>query len=505
VPEAWVNSAVKAAVRVAAGETTAGVLSASALTLADGAIWAMTISSGWKTAAAALAAVAVLTAGAGVVAGNGGKDKEGPRDAGPAKAELGADAVPPKAAPDARPADRPDGLLGFDATYTKGVAGLGYQQAIKLYGEAKTDAATVHRWSRRMADEEAEGPDLEAPIRAAQGHLSRMMSLIRMQPRGPLRHAPALELLDAQFYVGDAQRRLKAARESLARVTGKTAPGGADTSDYKLGTIAVAEEPPPVPANQRPNPEAPPADLGPGKDPRSKLVFGILDRSVAMKFPNETPLEYVIKYIKTATKSPEAPNGVAVYVDPVGLQEAEKTMTSPVQMDLEGVPLRRTLQLLLAQLGLFYTVEDGMIFITAQSSEQTPLEPSVRRPSPFVELQDKLRGGELSAEQTKAFLAMLKDRVEAERLFREMLDVSAVGDRARQLDSARKEVDWAKKVQETKALLELLKEHKEIEGLLRGDTDKQLKDAQKEFDRLQRKPGDNRPVGPSGGGGGGIQ
>jgi hypothetical protein len=48
------------------------------------------------------------------------------------------------------------------------------------------------------------------------------------------------------------------------------------------------------------------------------------------------------------------------YVDPVGLQEAEKSMKSTVSnMDVEGVPLRVALKLLLRQLDLAYRVNDG--------------------------------------------------------------------------------------------------------------------------------------------------
>ena len=59
---------------------------------------------------------------------------------------------------------------------------------------------------------------------------------------------------------------------------------------------------------------------------------------------------------KQATTTPKY-QGIPIYVDPVGLQEAEKSMKSTVRnMDLEGVPLRRTLQLLLDQIDLAYFV-----------------------------------------------------------------------------------------------------------------------------------------------------
>ena len=73
----------------------------------------------------------------------------------------------------------------------------------------------------------------------------------------------------------------------------------------------------------------------------------------------------------TSSRRPPAPptRGIPIYVDPVGLQEADKTMTSPVtHMDLDGVPLRVTLGLLLKQLDLEYVVRDGMLKIGKAST-----------------------------------------------------------------------------------------------------------------------------------------
>ena len=92
-----------------------------------------------------------------------------------------------------------------------------------------------------------------------------------------------------------------------------------------------------------------------------------------MSFPNETPLEDVLKYIKQATQDADD-SGIPIYVDPLGMQEADKTLTSPVSIDLEGVPLKTTLRLLLKQLGLTYTVKDGFLMITSQESEDQQTE-----------------------------------------------------------------------------------------------------------------------------------
>jgi hypothetical protein len=110
------------------------------------------------------------------------------------------------------------------------------------------------------------------------------------------------------------------------------------------------------------------------RDPKTVAIQSALDRPVSMPFANETPLDDVLKYIKTATTSTEHPDGIPIYVDPIGLQESEKTLTSPVTMNLEGVPLKQTLRLILRQLDLTYSVKDGFMTITSTTSENQQTE-----------------------------------------------------------------------------------------------------------------------------------
>src|SRR5262249_25231482 len=138
----------------------------------------------------------------------------------------------------------------------------------------------------------------------------------------------------------------------------------------------------------------------PGRDARSLAVLAKLEEPVAMSFANETPLEDILKYIKQATTGPHFP-GIPIYVDPIGLQEAERPLTSTVQIDLEGVPLRRTLQLALKQLGLVYFVDDGVLCITSQDAEQTKFGPSISETSPFQEKIEQAERGELSVPEMK--------------------------------------------------------------------------------------------------------
>lgn len=106
-------------------------------------------------------------------------------------------------------------------------------------------------------------------------------------------------------------------------------------------------------------------------DPRNRVIHRKLEEPISMSFANETPLEDVLKYIRSATQG-ALDSGIPIYVDPVGLHGL--TSTSPVKLDLEGVPLRTTLRLMLEQLGLIYVVHDGLLTITARNSGAERLE-----------------------------------------------------------------------------------------------------------------------------------
>ena len=128
------------------------------------------------------------------------------------------------------------------------------------------------------------------------------------------------------------------------------------------------------------------------RDPKTKQILAKLDQPVAMSFPNETPLEDVLKYIKQATQGPND-SGIPIYVDPLGLQEADKTLTSPISIDLEGVPLKTTLRLLLKQLGLTFTVKDGFLMITSQESSDQQTEIRVYPVADLAIIPLSLMGG----------------------------------------------------------------------------------------------------------------
>jgi hypothetical protein len=66
-------------------------------------------------------------------------------------------------------------------------------------------------------------------------------------------------------------------------------------------------------------PEAAPDPRGKhSKDPKSLAVLAKLEEPVPMNFPNETPLEDVLKYIKQLSAG-QSGGGIPIYVDPQGL------------------------------------------------------------------------------------------------------------------------------------------------------------------------------------------
>jgi hypothetical protein len=101
------------------------------------------------------------------------------------------------------------------------------------------------------------------------------------------------------------------------------------------------------------------------KNPKTRVLLKKLEAPISMSFNSETPLEDIVKYIKQATTTRDY-GGIPIYVDPAGLAEADKTMTSTVvNLDLEGIPLKTSLRILLRQMHLAYCVRDGVLIISS--------------------------------------------------------------------------------------------------------------------------------------------
>jgi hypothetical protein len=69
------------------------------------------------------------------------------------------------------------------------------------------------------------------------------------------------------------------------------------------------------------------------------------------------------KYVKKATKgSPNDPE-IAIILVPSGLEQVKVSLNSTIIMNIEGIPLKTSLRLLLKQCGLAYVVKDGRVII----------------------------------------------------------------------------------------------------------------------------------------------
>jgi type IV secretory pathway VirB2 component (pilin) len=106
---------------------------------------------------------------------------------------------------------------------------------------------------------------------------------------------------------------------------------------------------------------------------RNQLIMRKLDQPIPMHFPKDTPLEEVLKHIRQATADVNFP-GIPIYVDPVGLKIAERSMTSTVRnIDWDAIPVRDGLRLCLRQLDLGFSVRQGYVMISDGDSATIPV------------------------------------------------------------------------------------------------------------------------------------
>jgi RNA polymerase sigma factor (sigma-70 family) len=129
--------------------------------------------------------------------------------------------------------------------------------------------------------------------------------------------------------------------------------------------VPSAAAPVGTPSNQAAVPATPAQDRR--LEEKTRQIELILDLPIPMSFPNETPLNDVLKYIKRATTTPTFP-GIPIYINPPGLKEAGKTIQSTVLIDRQDVPLKESLREVLQQVGMAYLVKDGFLMIDSRMS-----------------------------------------------------------------------------------------------------------------------------------------
>ena len=113
-----------------------------------------------------------------------------------------------------------------------------------------------------------------------------------------------------------------------------------------------------------------------------KAILMALDQPFDAKLIPRPTLALLLQEVKRVTSNGWAVNsngwvvtsngglwdGIPIYVDRIGLQEAGVTMNSPVTVSSKAVTIRKALQDALGQLKLVYTVKDGFMMITSKES-----------------------------------------------------------------------------------------------------------------------------------------
>jgi len=387
VPRFLLATTGRAASRIATGELATHVVSASVARLVQGVLFTM-IFQKLKLIALGVAASCLALAGSAALAWQGAGVQ--PPSQADRRAELmqrarlrkdvEAVSVPPKTP--LRPDPDQDRLRKEIVE----AARLAYLAEKTGFEKGQSRPERLQSTSRLLMEAERDAAaSPEASLQAVQQHRDRMKDMAR--------------IVNEEAGADDADRAEARAFLAQAELL------AAQAKEHKSGPA-------------EPTPQGRPGVTGgAGKDSRSLAILAKLEEPVAMSFPNETPLEDVLKYIKQATQGSNDA-GIPIYVDPLGLQEADKTMTSPVALDLEHVPLRRTLQLALNQLGLGYFVDDGILVITSQDSvdQQAHLPPSRVEPSVFMKKQERFEQGDMDMTEMKDFAAELTLRTQVLKL-----------------------------------------------------------------------------------------
>ena len=127
---------------------------------------------------------------------------------------------------------------------------------------------------------------------------------------------------------------------------------------------------------------------------RQEGMYDALDQPIALTYPDGAPLDQVLKDIRMKTTKnpmmPKLPTGIPIYVDPIGLQEAEVSLNSTVKRPPSadtmafGEHLRRVLE----SVGLGYEVKHGFLMITSKDSVDVPVADDT---DPYLQYRDVLR------------------------------------------------------------------------------------------------------------------
>jgi hypothetical protein len=98
--------------------------------------------------------------------------------------------------------------------------------------------------------------------------------------------------------------------------------------------------------------------------PRMKAILAKLEEPVAVVFPKKVTLDEVLQHIQRATKNGPNDPGIPIYIDPLGLQRAARSLNTTVTINEKSLPLKDSLARVLTSLGMAYIVKDDVLIIS---------------------------------------------------------------------------------------------------------------------------------------------
>lgn len=387
VPPFLLDQTVRAAMVFAAGGSlaAAGLGSAAAVALAEGVHTTMILTK-WKTLALAATLVGTLAGSAAVMArqlGGAGQEKTTRK----ADVTKGVPNPPLNGAVEPPRVDAAEAPIANGGGWSLDVLIMAEFLPEDKASEADLAAARVSAAKQRLESQfafyengtitidrlldaserymnarvQAAGEDRAAAIKAVEDHV-RIAHLTYTREKAKFKVGQS-----SQPNVSEAELNYIEARIALAKVrSGKAKPApvakgvklkGQPAGEQEIGAIGA-----PVAAKVDEHGIGQPAESDDADG--DKKIMAELAKPISMPFANETPLEDVIKYVRTATTSPVFVQGLPFYVEPEGLAAVDKTLDTPIKINLEGIKLKTTLRLVLKQLGLGYYVKHGLVMIT---------------------------------------------------------------------------------------------------------------------------------------------
>jgi hypothetical protein len=127
------------------------------------------------------------------------------------------------------------------------------------------------------------------------------------------------------------------------------------------------------------------------RQPSTEGICEMLNEPLVTAYPDGAALEDMLKDIRARTTGkPKLKSGIPIYVDPIGLQEANHTMTSKVKRPviIGRLTLGDEIRQALEPLGLAYGVKDGFMMITSKESWEGTGDDAVKL---YLEFRDVLR------------------------------------------------------------------------------------------------------------------